>query len=114
MKRKNWTRRKSGLPPLTSSASVFVGHFRSMSSTIREARIAASLTTAEVASAVGRNATWLGLAEIGEVPLAPEAEKIILTAIGRLERFAQTVATARAKLVADLKLPPARSAGHAQ
>jgi transcriptional regulator with XRE-family HTH domain len=76
-------------------------------STIRDRRLRAGLTAAEVASAVGRNATWLGLVEAGATPLAPEHEKLILTAIGRLERFAETVASAREKLVADLKLPPA-------
>ena len=80
-----------------------------MSSTIREARLGAGLKVAEVASAVGRTATWLGMAEIGTVPLAPEHQQLILTAIGRLERFAKTVAEARAKLTADLNLPAAHS-----
>ena len=74
---------------------------------ILEARKRSGLSCAEVASAVGRTATWLGMVEIGDVSLQPEHEKNILIAIGRLERFAQTVAAARAKLVADLKLPPA-------
>jgi hypothetical protein len=87
-----------------------------MSSVIREARIKASLTAAEVASAVGRSADWMGLVEAGAKSITPETEKVIMTAIGRLERFAQTVEQARAKLVADLKLPPspARTASHAQ
>jgi transcriptional regulator with XRE-family HTH domain len=84
-----------------------------MASTIREARLSAGLKVAEVASAVGRNATWLGMAEIGAVHLAPEHQQVILTAIGRLARFAETVATAKEKLTADLKLPPARNGSHA-
>ncbi len=83
-------------------------------SAIREARISASLTAAEVGQAIGRTATWLGMAEVGAVALKPEHEKIILVAIGRLERFTETVRAAKEKLTADLKLPPARSAGHAQ
>jgi len=76
-------------------------------SAIREARAHAGLTAAEVAAAVGRNATWFGQVEVGAVPLQPEHERLILMAITRLERFAQTVAEAKQRLVADLKLPPA-------
>lgn len=75
-------------------------------SEIKNARERAGLTAAEVASAVGRTATWLGLAEAGMVRLQPEHEKIILAAIGRLARFAETVRMAKEKLTLDLKLPP--------
>jgi cyanate lyase len=76
---------------------------------ILEARKRSGLTCAEVASAVGRNATWLGMAEIGDVSLQTEHEKIILTAIGRLERFQLAVVEAKKKLTADLKLPASMS-----
>jgi transcriptional regulator with XRE-family HTH domain len=75
-------------------------------SAIKEARERAGLTAAEVSHAVGRTSTWMGLAENGALQLPPEHEKIILTAIGRLGRFHLTVAEAKEKLVADLKLPP--------
>ena len=77
-------------------------------STIRDVRVRAGLTAAEVASAVGRSAEWLGLVEVGASRLRPDEEKTILVAIGRLERFAQTVAEAKEKLTSDLKLPSKR------
>jgi transcriptional regulator with XRE-family HTH domain len=87
-----------------------------VSSTIQEARQKAGLTCAEVGAAVGRTSTWISQMECGITHLQPEQERLILIAVGRLARFKQTVEEAKAKLVADLKLPPppARSAGHAQ
>jgi transcriptional regulator with XRE-family HTH domain len=85
-----------------------------MSSTIKEARVRAGLTGAEVATAVGRSAEWLGFVECGATPLKPEHERVILEAVNRLRRFHVTVAEAKEKLTRDLKLPPARSASHAQ
>jgi len=78
-------------------------------SRIRDARVHAGLTAAEAASVVGRSSEWFSLVEAGAAALAPEHEKLILTAIGRLQRFAETVASAKEKLTADLKLPPART-----
>lgn len=78
--------------------------------TILEARQAAGLTRGEVGAAINRSAQWLNTVEVGIAALKPEHEKIILTAIGRLHRFAATVAEAKARLTADLKLPPARHA----
>jgi hypothetical protein len=98
--------RNAELTPATRSASADVRHSRAMAA-IREPRIRASLTCAEVARAVGRSAEWLGLAEVGASHVLPEQERVILVAIARLERFQQTVAVAKEKLTADLKLPPA-------
>ncbi len=81
-------------------------NLRSMSA-ILDARKRAGLTAAEVGSAIGRTSTWISQREIGIIRLQPDVEQVILTAIARLAKFAQTVAAAKAKLCADLKLPPA-------
>jgi hypothetical protein len=73
-------------------------------SAISDARKRAGLHIGEIAQAVKCNGTWLGLVEAGVKPVKAEDEAVILTAIARLARFAQTVATAREKLTADLKL----------
>jgi len=78
-------------------------------SVIEQARKAAQLTLAEVASSINRDALWLQVRESGQTPLAPDLEKLILTAIRRLERFAKSVAEAKEKLTSDLKLPPLRT-----
>jgi len=78
---------------------------------VREARVRANLSTAELGNAVGRTATWICAAETGVTPLDSNEEKILLEAIARLERFAASVATAREKLTADLHLPPPRFSG---
>jgi transcriptional regulator with XRE-family HTH domain len=72
---------------------------------IRKARLRAEVTGAELAHAVGCSRPWLNLAENGAIPLPPEHEKIIMTAIGRLQRFHATVAEAKEKLTQDLRLP---------
>lgn len=77
-------------------------------SAIREARIRASLTVAEVATSVGRNGTWLSDVEHGQAALEPEHERKILLAIDRLARFNETVRAAKATLTHDLRLPPTR------
>ncbi len=73
---------------------------------IERARRNAQLTAAEVASSINRDALWLTNRETGQASLDPEHEKIILVAIGRLERFHQTVEAAKEKLCLDLRLPP--------
>jgi len=57
---------------------------------------------------VGRTATWLTEIETRKLSLSLETEKTFLMAIGRLERFDRTVEEEKAKLTADLKLPPTR------
>lgn len=76
---------------------------------IERARREAGLTLAEVASSVGRDSLWLQVRESGQTQLAPDLEKRILTAIGRLARFHATIEEARQRLTADLKLPPLRT-----
>jgi transcriptional regulator with XRE-family HTH domain len=78
---------------------------------IEQARKQAHLTGAEVSRAVGRTALWLTEIENGKNSISPDTEQIILTAIRRLERFAQSVAEAKEKLTADLRLPPSLKAG---
>ena len=73
---------------------------------IQEERQRAGLSGAEVAQAIGRNATWLSHMEVGVTRLQPEQEKAILTAISRLEKFNRSIEEAKARLTADLKLPP--------
>jgi hypothetical protein len=75
---------------------------------IRAARTAAGLSGAEVAASVGRGSDWLGLVEAGTLTLSAEDEHKVLTAIDRLQRFAETVRTAKATLTHDLRLPPLR------
>jgi DNA-binding XRE family transcriptional regulator len=84
-------------------------------SQIKEARVRAGLTAAEVASAVGRNPTTFSSMESGMLPVPPEHERNILLAIDRLARFNETVRTAKATLTHDLRLPPiVPTRGHPQ
>jgi len=77
-----------------------------MPSAIKQARERAGLTAAEVAWSINRDGLWLTNRENGVTPLDPDHERRILAAINRLERFHQTVAAAKEKLCADLRLPP--------
>jgi hypothetical protein len=72
---------------------------------IEEARKRAGITGAELSYAVGRPGSWLVAIESGKYTLTPEIEKILLTAISRLERFKKTVEEAKEKLTLDLRLP---------
>lgn len=88
--------------------------------TISEARKAAGLTAVEVSHAVNRPSQWLSEVESGRASMSADHERIVLTAIARLERFAQTVKAANEKLCSDLHLPPTctvtkpRPAGHSR
>ena len=73
---------------------------------IEQARKQAHVTGAEIAQAIGRTSAWLGHVESGKHPISPDTERIVLTAIARLERFHHTVEEAKQKLTADLRLPP--------
>jgi transcriptional regulator with XRE-family HTH domain len=77
-------------------------------SKIKEARIAASLTAAEVAASVGRSAEWMSRVEGGITQLSLEHERLVLTAIARLASFAETIRSMRATLTCDLRLPPVK------
>jgi len=76
---------------------------------IEQARKQAHVTGAEIAQAIGRTSAWLDRVESGKHLIPPDTERIVLTAISRLERFHRTVEEAKQKLTADLRLPPAPS-----
>jgi transcriptional regulator with XRE-family HTH domain len=76
---------------------------------IEQARKQANLTGAEIAKAVGRTSGWLAEVESGNNSISSDTERIVLTAISRLERFHRTVEEAKEKLTADLRLPPSNS-----
>jgi len=69
---------------------------------------------AEISSAVGRTATWLGLVEAEAVALHSEHVKIILPAAAIFLRFQLNVVLAKENLTADLRLSLVRRASHAR
>lgn len=78
-----------------------------MTSKIRQARLAARLTQAEVAAAINRSGMWLCLAERGKVPVGSDEERNIFIAIERLSALRAQIEETKRTLVADLALPAA-------
>ena len=80
-----------------------------MSKKIREARLRAGLTQADVGGAFQRTAAWEGMIERGETPISSELEGRILVAIRRLSALRESVRDSKEQLVEDLRLPTGTS-----
>ena len=76
-----------------------------MDSKIRNARLRARLSQAEVGAAIGKSDMWVSLAERNRVPVTTELERRILKAISGLSDIRETQRRSVENLQADLRLP---------